>query len=267
MKIINIEKRKFVNALFSLLTALSVVSGFTALAEAELNFKANHDHIKMDFFYHGSTVSVKGQTEPGTDLVIKIASAESEQTLRKKGKAGGVLWMNVGELHFRNAPNLYFIHSTGELDNILSRDEMAKYGLGYKALADHIYIEPLDNADEKNAWFGEFVKYKESSRLYTTSHGRIEMLDNDGKTDFSIICDWPYQAPAGDYTVTVYSVKDGKVIAKSEAGVVVEKVGVIKSLFDMAENKGGFYGAISILAALGAGFGVGMVFGKGGGAH
>lgn len=267
MKNINIKTSKFINTVFTLITALILVSGFTAPADASLSFKANHDHIKMDFFYHGSTVSVKGQTDAGTDLVIKIISQEGDQLLRKKGKAGGVLWMNVGELHFKNTPNLYFLHSTKELNEILSFEEINKYGLGYKALGDHIEIDPVKTADEKHTWFSEFVKYKESSSLYTTSQGKIETTADNGKQDFSIVCDWPYQAPAGDYTVTVYSIKDGKVIATAEHSVVVEKVGVTKSLFDMAENNGGLYGAISVLAAIGAGFGVGMVFGKGGGAH
>jgi hypothetical protein len=35
----------------------------------------------------------------------------------------------------------------------------------------------------------------------------------------------------------------------------------------MARKNGALYGVLSILAALGAGFGVGMVFRKGGGAH
>jgi hypothetical protein len=42
---------------------------------------------------------------------------------------------------------------------------------------------------------------------------------------------------------------------------------VVKSLADMAKNNAALYGLISIAVALGAGFGVGMVFRKSGGAH
>jgi hypothetical protein len=35
----------------------------------------------------------------------------------------------------------------------------------------------------------------------------------------------------------------------------------------MAKKNGALYGVISILSALGAGFGVGLIFRKGGGAH
>ena len=41
----------------------------------------------------------------------------------------------------------------------------------------------------------------------------------------------------------------------------------MKTLADMAKNNGAIYGIISIVIALAAGFGVGMIFRKGGGAH
>ncbi len=96
-------------------------------ASAELTIKANHDHIKIDFFYHGSTVSVAGTADPGADLIIKIASPEGPQALRKKGKAAGFLWMNVGNIEFEHVPNLYFLHSAEKIDELLDQDEMDNY--------------------------------------------------------------------------------------------------------------------------------------------
>ncbi len=71
----------------------------------------------------------------------------------------------------------------------------------------------------------------------------------------------------GVYTVTVYAVKDNKIVEKAESKVQVEQAGVVKKLAGMAKNNASVYGILSILAALGAGFGVGLVFRKGGGAH
>ena len=56
-------------------------------------------------------------------------------------------------------------------------------------------------------------------------------------------------------------------IESAKADVDVEQVGVVKSLADMAKHNGGLYGIFSIVAALGAGFGVSMVFRKRGGTH
>ncbi len=234
---------------------------------AMLTIKANHDHIKIDFFYHGSTVSVRGEADQGTDLVIKIASSEGSQLLRKKGRVAGLLWMNIGNLSYEHVPSLYFLHSTKNLAEILSSDERDKYSLGYPALNRHIEIRPVESEEEKSKWFNEFVKVKESSKVYDTSSGKIAISERKGRQNYYILLDWPYQALQGNYTATVYAVKDKKVVETAESNVLVEQVGFVKTMFNMAMNNGALYGIISILVAISAGFAVGLIFRQGGGAH
>lgn len=245
---------------------ISVLVLFMNTASAQLTAKANHDHITIDFFYHGSTVSVRGISDPDTDLIIKLTSQDSQQVLREKGKVGGVLWMNVGELKVENVPAVYFLHSTKNIEDILSRDEMDKYVIGYPALEKHVQMD-VRGDDEKTKWFNEFVKFKETSSLYGTSSGKISLTRKDGSQNYYILTQWPYQAPPGNYTVTVYAVKDRKVIETATSSVLVEQIGVVKSFAGMAKNNAAEYGIVSVLAALGAGFGVGMIFRKSGGAH
>ncbi len=252
-----------------LMLVFSLIQLFNAKsASAMLTAKANHDHITIDFFYHGSTVSVRGESDPDVDLVIKITSPEEHQVLKKKGKVGGVLWMNVGQLKFEHTPNFYAVHSTRKLDNILSTGERERYVIGYQALQKHVEVLPVASDQEKAQWFDEFIKYKEESQVYASSSGKIEITKNtDGRQEYYILTDWPYQAAPGDYLVTVYAVKDGKVVERAESKVNVEQVGIVKALATMARDNAMFYGILSVGIALGAGFGVGLVFRKGGGSH
>jgi uncharacterized protein (TIGR02186 family) len=248
--------------------AFVITLGFAGDASAMLTAKANHDHITIDFFYHGSTVSVKGEADPGTDLVIKITSPEGHQVLKRKGKVAGMLWMNTGQLKFEQTPDFYEVFSTKKLEDILGREEMEKYVIGYPALAKHVEITPVANEEEKAKWFEEFVKFKEDSHVYAASAGKIATTMNaGGRQEYYILTDWPYQAQPGDYLVTVYAVKDHNVVEQAEARVNVEQVGVVKALAGMAKSSPAIYGFLSIGIALGAGFGVSMVFRKGGGAH
>lgn len=250
------------------LFAMIVMLGFAQPASAMLTATANHDHITIDFFYHGSTVSVRGEADPNTDLIVKIASPEGHQMLKQKGKVGGVLWMNVGKLTFEQTPNFYEVFSTKKVDDILSREEMEKYVIGYPALGKHVEIAPVANEQEKAKWFDEFVKFKENSHVYATSFGKITTTTNAaGRQEYYILTDWPYQAEPGDYLVTVYAVKDNKVIEQAQSKVNVEQVGMVKTLATMAKNTPAIYGFLSIGVALGAGFGVSLVFRKGGGSH
>jgi uncharacterized protein (TIGR02186 family) len=236
-------------------------------AFAELTVDANHSRIKIDFFYHGSTMSIRGISDPGVDLIIKLASSDGHEVLKQKGKVAGVLWMNVGTLKLENAPGVYFLHSTRKIEDILTMEEMEKYAIGYQALQKHIQMNPADNKNEKEKWFNEFVRFKENSRLYSISTGKISLTEKDGKGNYYILTEWPYQVPPGVYTVTVYAVRDGKVVETAQTSITVEQVGVVRTLANMAKDNGALYGIISIVAALGAGFGVGMIFRKGGGAH
>jgi uncharacterized protein (TIGR02186 family) len=247
------------------LVLLTFLCPFADDAYAELTTKANHDHITIDSFYHGSTVSVRGISDPGTDLIIRVSSEDTHQALREKGKVAGMLWMTVGELDLDHVPNVYELHSTKNIDDILNKDEIDRYGLGYKSLEKHASMNA--SGEERTKWFNEFVKFKEAKSLYSTSTGKISLAEKDGKQSYYILTQWPYQAPPDNYTVTVYAVKNGKVLETASDHVLVEQVGVVKSLASMARDNGAVYGILSIIAALGAGFGVGLVFTKQGGAH
>ena len=236
-------------------------------ASAALTVTPNHDHIDIDFFYHGSTVSIEGVSDTGTDLVMKIAASAGHQSLRKKGKVAGLLWMNVGELKFDHVPSLYSLHSTKKISDILSEGERDKYLIGYGSLGKQTVIQPVANEADKTKWFDEFVKFKEASKLYAETEGDISLSVSSGEQHYHVLIPWPYQAAPGDYIVTVYAVKDKKVVGTAETKVLVEQVGLVKSLAVMAKNSAALYGIISILAALVAGFGVGLIFRKGGGSH
>lgn len=241
---------------------------FAGDALAMLTTNVNHDHITINFFYHGSTVNVRGIADQGVDLIIKMTAPEEHQTLKQKGKVARLLWMNVGNLKFEHVPNFYAVYSTKNLEDILRTSEMEKYILGYSALERHVEITPAANEEEKAKWFSEFVKFKENSMVYALSSGKIEIsAGSDGKLNYSLLTNWPYQAQPGDYLITVYAVKDGKVVEQAESKVSVQQIGMVKTLATMAKNNASFYGILSIGVALAAGFGVSLVFRKGGGSH
>lgn len=232
-------------------------------ALALLTVNTNHDRVNIDPFYHGCTVNISGLSNPSdADLIIKVSSVEEPQRLREKVKAAGLFWMNGAELKFQHSPSLYFLYSTRKLDDILSQEEMDRYVIGYPALSRHVDITPVANDDEKTTFFNEFVNFKESSHLYYMSPQKISRTVKDGKEDYSIELKWPSQASPDNYLVTVYAVKNKKVIDKAESHIVVEQTGMVKTLYNMAHNNGALYGILSVLAALSAGFMVAVVFPK-----
>lgn len=234
-------------------------------AFATFTMDVNHRYIGIDFFYHGDRVNVSGTIEQGIDIITTITSLEGHQSLKKKGKVGGLLWMNIGTLNFKKVFSLYLLTGTKKIEDILNREEMNKYLIGYEALENHAEITPVSDGQEKAKWFADFVKLQKAAKLYEVSPGRITLKQGvNGSQTYYVPNNWPYQAVPGTYLVTVYAVKDGKVVEKAEKNLFVEQVGMIKFFANMAKNKGALYGIISIVVALFAGFGVGIIFRKGG---
>ena len=57
------------------------------------------------------------------------------------------------------------------------------------------------------------------------------------------------------------------IIEKSETKLLMEHTGIIKIIADMAKNNGALYGIVSIVIAIIAGFGAGIIFRRGMGGH
>jgi uncharacterized protein (TIGR02186 family) len=251
-----------------LFTFLIVNLVFAEKASAFLTARVNPNHVKIDFFYHGCTITVNGFTDPGDiDLIVKITSPLGQEMFRKRVKAAGFLWMEKGELTFDHVPALYKLYSTGKSDDVLTQEEMDKYSIGYHSLHEQVAITPVADKHEKTQLFDEFVKLKESSGVYSVSYGAISKIVEQGKQRYSLEIAWPYTATPDTYLVTVYAVKNKRVIGKTETNILVEQVGLLRVILNMATNNGALYGILAIVAALIAGFTVGIVFKRGKGGH
>ncbi|NOZ67684.1 MAG: hypothetical protein GXP46_00210 [Deferribacteres bacterium] len=218
------------------------------------------DSIKVDSFYHGSKITIKGETEADKEIIIKISSPPIKTSLRKKGKAAGILWMNIGELEFHPVPDVYFIYSTQDINTILGESEQDKYTIGYDAFKRLVEVSPVSDDAEKKKWVEEFIKFKEKNKVYGVFPGKIEASTGNGKKTYTLVLDWPYQAPPQEYTISIYAVKDGVVQYRTEQPLIVEKTGALRFLSNMAFNNAAVYGIVSIIIAIVAGFVVSLIF-------
>jgi len=212
------------------------------------------DRICVDSTYMGDQIDVSGAALPGAEVIIKVTSAPGPMKLARKGKVGPI-WMNVADVAFDNAPAFYKVNCTETLNPALSPQQMSSLGLGYNGLKSQIAVKPA--AEDSPANFKEFIGLKEGSGLYEVKPHSVA-VDRQGsfRTSFA----WPSNAPAGPYTVTVYEVKDGKLVRQASRQLTVERVGLARWLADMAQNHGAAYGLLAIATALSAGLVVGFVF-------
>lgn len=243
------------------LTVMFVPNAFS------LTFDVQPERIAINSLYHGSALTVTGEVAPEDDIIVKFSSPDKQAHLRQKGKKGGLLWMNVGELEFKPVSDVYLVYSTGDVDSILSLEEQDKYLLGYGSFKRVVEVSPVSDESEKEKWVEEFLKFKEDSMIYGVYEEGIETNMEDGKKTFQLTVDWPYQAPPQEYTVSVYAVNSKSVKDYRETSLAVETVGALKFISGKAFNSASVYGIASILIAIAAGFIVSVIFKGGGGGH
>jgi hypothetical protein len=259
--------RQIRNTLFIFFTAPLILIMLVASNALSITSEVSPDHIAVNSLYHGSKIVVTGKAAVDEDIIIKFSSPAKQAHYRKKGKAGGLLWMNVGELEFNPVSDVYIVYATQDIPGILSVEQQDEYALGYDAFRRILEVTPVSNEEEKEMWVREFIKFKEMNRTYGVITDKIETrTENETKT-YSLTIDWPYQATPQDYTVSVYGVKNNTVQDRAETTLKVEKVGALDFVSNMAFNRAPFYGIVSILIAIAAGFIVSVIFKGGGGGH
>lgn len=247
-----------------LLVLAALVFALPGQSRATVSCQATPALIPITLGYHGVPLEIRGESAPGDDVIVKVSTAAADAHLKYKGKAGGIFWMKLGTLIFKNIPGTYLLSSSAALDKVLSPAEREQNNIGYDALQKKVQIEAEHGALPAGDWFGQFLDFKKHEQVYAVAEGNVKVDANGG---YQLTLAWPYQAQPGKYTVEVITARNGKVTGKAESAVTVEMTGVVKEISNLASNHRAAYGILAIVIALAVGFAVGNIFKKGGGAH
>lgn len=242
---------KRILALF-LLLALALPAAAQA---AEVEFRMTPSSITIDTFYNGTSLSVEGAVPEGSGVVLRFSGAPEAVAMKEKGKALGLLWMNMNTLHFAGVPKVFLVESSIPL-----KDLGAVGGtLGLGGLTDKIGIEPA--SADRATLLPELVKLKQSEGLYREAVGAVTLGEKSGGLQtFKAKLAVPSRLSPGSYTVEVFAVKDGTVVGQSSQPMEVQMVGAPAFLADLAFNHALWYGVLASIIAIIAGLGIGLVF-------
>jgi uncharacterized protein (TIGR02186 family) len=218
------------------------------------------DAIRINAFYKGTDVKVRADLAYGCDeAVVKIQGDDEEAVLKRKGKVS-IFWLNLDEVAFDNAPEIYILNSSNSLDSICSIEERNKLILGYDALRERIGIH-CKNA-LSGSEFSDFMKLKEHNGSYQQSATGQLLADANNKSTFTAVLHIPPVMPAGSYRVNLYCFKNRVLLEESHAVLSVEKVGVPKYLYSLAFGNPAAYGLLAIIIAMTTGIVMGLIFGS-----
>lgn len=225
------------------------------------------DDISIGITYHGAKIKVSGESKTGDELLVKITAPPADAHLRYLGKAAGMVWMKLGSMEFKHVPNVYLLYSTKPVDQLLAKDTQAGNLIGFEAIKARSEVTSSAGQIDTNQWFAEFIKFKESEKLYRVQEGTIQKQAGPSSDTYQLETDWPYQAAPGNYEVEVLAVRNGQVVDHAATTLKVEQIGFVAQISNLAFHNSAVYGIMAIVVAMLAGFGVAALFKGGGGAH
>jgi len=230
---------------------------------AELDLKLLPSVIQISAFYDGATVNVESRIPANAEALIIVRGEGEELQYKRKGKAGGLLWMNIGDITFHNVPKIYMIYAANDDANVIESTEL---GLGFGALEEQVTISPA--TEDKDFFYKEFLKLKEGEGLYAkvTNGVHYGVTDNDMKSvqaELSI----PALMKPGDYTVELIAIRGKQIVGRTSERLQIKQVGFPAQLSGLAFNHSLLHGVLAVLVALFAGLFIGILFKSKGGAH
>src|SRR5271157_4866986 len=137
---------------------------------ASQELQVTPDLVEIGTWFRGHRVTASAMIPKGAEAVIEVVGQTADEHLMRKGRRGG-LWMNVGEIDVQKAPALYLVMST---DPKLLKEAAPEAPWGFAALKRRVTMSGMITDQEKDKFFGEFLKLKESEDVYATSKEPIK---------------------------------------------------------------------------------------------
>ncbi len=253
--------KEYINHI-GLLLITFLLGSSSLIYASEIKFDITPNYIKIGAFYNGTTVKAKGTIPAGADAVLRVSGHYGHIALKKKGKIGGLLWMNVGDVTLKNMPEVFLVVSSS---NMKDKIDSPALNLGYKYLEKMMDIEPEN--EDKTFIFKEFVKLLEKSGTYGIFTNNLTYTDKNNLREFHADIPIPPKMKQGTYKVELFVVKDNKIIGGSERELTLKQVGFPALVSKLAFDYPLIYGIGAVIIAIFAGLVMGILFKGKGGAH
>jgi hypothetical protein len=235
--------------------ALAAEDGAAPAPAAAPDLSLSPSEIEIGASYNGLTLTVTGQVPDGTQAVVRFIGEPQALNMKEKGKAFGLLWMNMDSLHFTNVPGVCILDSSARFADL----GPAGSALNLDGLASGIRVEPSSAKDA--GLVAELLHFKRADGLYRQNEGGVALGEaRDGLRPFTATLAIPSRLSAGAYSVEVVAVRDGQTVARAAKPLQARLIGAPRLLSDLAFGHAAWYGALSALLAILGGLAIGLVF-------
>jgi len=240
--------------LFGALALVAVVACPAVGRSQPLVFDLSTHLIEITTGFSGTELLLYGAKEEDGDVIVILRGPYTDTTVRRKSRVAGI-WINTDELTFSGVPSFFRVASSRPLADIPPAVR-ARHQLG----TEYLRLTPPPGTDP--ARVAEFraglLRNKERKSLYAAKEGEVSFLGRLFRTRVFL----PPNVPPGAYTAEVLLIRNGQAVSGQTIPMYVSKIGVGADVYEFAHEQAPFYGILTIVFAVLAGWGAGVFFRK-----
>ncbi|WP_432734866.1 TIGR02186 family protein [Maridesulfovibrio sp. FT414] len=247
---------KKITTLIVALASLLLSCG-AAFASAPVTLQTSPNLLTIGTTYDGTSLSLSGTVPEGCEAVIRITGERKDTHFKKKGKALGLLWMNLGSVELHDVPGLFLI-GTDSKTYASGGPEWKQLDLGFDSV----------KGETDQLIFDEFIKLVSREGLYEVQEGVVNYsAAGNGLQNYTAVMQLPSSLKKGSYTVEVAAVRAGKVLGRTSGTIDATLEGFPALLSSIAFGHEIAYGVSAVIIAILAGLLMTLIFQEKGGVH
>ncbi len=235
------------------------------MAKAELVTDLSNRVIEINSTFTGANLLLFGtftetfDYDPNIhDIVITVKGPNKPMILRKKIHAAGI-WINYYQEHYMSVPSYYSVLSSRPLEDISDKPTLGRLGLG----TNFLYFKPdsmKQRLPDLQAWQdfrNAVVRLKKEEALFVDHPNGVKFVGNGL---FRANVDFPANVDVGNYEVSAYLFRDGKMIFEEHSPITMHKYGFSNQLSQFAHQYPWLHGILAVLFALFSGWLAAAIF-------
>lgn len=244
--------------LVRVIVALILAAPAAAPAE-DLVLGLSQNRIGITANFDGSEILVFGAIrrdgpapDDGAGIIVTITGPAEPVTVWRKARQFGI-WINTERVEVDSAPSFYAVATTGPWDDLITDTE----DLRHRVSIDRAIRSVGNMVEDSPNFTAALIRLREGSGDYIN---RVRAVTLAEETLFSTSIALPANLIEGPYAVRVLLTRDRTVVARGEATIAVQKVGLERFLYRLAHDRPMVYGLLSIVIAVSAGWGAAALF-------
>lgn len=234
---------------------------FAVPAKAEeIVLGLSQDEVAITATFEGSHILIFGAIKrDGTEIldgdlgvIITVSGPKTPITVRRKERRYGI-WVNADAVEVDAAPSYYAVSTSGPLESVLKGVEDLRHSITIPNA-----IRSVGATVEDSETFTEaLIRIRSDARLYSTFIGTVDIEED---TLFRTAINLPSNITEGDYETRIFLTRGGMVVDEYDTIIPVQKVGIERWLYRMAQDNAILYGFMSLAIAIAAGWGASAAF-------